>query len=79
MSLLDELKNATVKKGPACQAGTKLTALPKKDKDDLLKAFREESVPATIIQRVLLDKKQIELKLDSLRRHLKGECSCESF
>ncbi len=76
MGLLEDMRNARVMKGPACLTGLEFSKLSKVEVDDVRKAYFEEAIPMTIIHSVLKNEKKLDIKLEGLRRHIKGDCRC---
>lgn len=76
MSLLDEIRNERVKKGPACTVSSTLLRLDKPDAADLIAAMNDIGIEATVISRVMAAR-GIRLPVDAIRRHRRGVCFCE--
>lgn len=78
MGMKDELEaeQAKFKKGPDCAFVAIYKDLHKPDADDLRDAMLRPEIAATTIVRVL-GRHGIKLQSSTVRRHRKGECSCE--
>lgn len=79
MGLLEDMRSIRIVKGPACLTGVQFSKLSKVEVDDIRKAYFEEAIPMSIVYSVLKNKKKLDIKLQGLRRHLKGECRCGTF
>lgn len=77
MSLLDEIRNERIKKGPSCTVGVLLLKLEKADAADLQAALDDAGVSATIITKVLAARGE-RLTAEAIRRHRRKLCFCDA-
>lgn len=72
MSLLDEARAAEHRPGGSCGVAR---YLPDPDLEEALQAVRDKTLQSAALERAL-SKRGNPLKADTLRRHVRGECSC---
>ncbi|HEY7821576.1 MAG TPA: hypothetical protein VIG24_02020 [Acidimicrobiia bacterium] len=78
MSLRDQIAaETTLKKGPPCMVAVLLSELTGDDRQAVVDALGDPKVPATAIDRALL-KEGHRVGANSLQRHRRRECACES-
>jgi hypothetical protein len=76
MSLLNEIRQAQPARiGRPCSVGLALAAMTDNDAADLREALADDSITASIICGVLLNR-GIDISSDVMRRHRRGGCRC---
>lgn len=71
MSLLDEAREASKVRYPLCA----VAALDDDLRDELEQALEDAGITAAGLERAL-DRRGIQIKATTLRRHARGDCSC---
>ena len=74
MSLLDEARAAEHRPGGLCSVAR---FLPDADLEEALEAVRDRKLQGSALERALT-KRGNPLKADTIRRHVRGECSCDA-
>lgn len=75
MGLFDEMKNEKARPNATCTVKKVLNAMTKKERDELQAALDDMTIQAVAISRVL-ERRGVELKADTIRRHRKRDCRC---
>lgn len=77
MSLLAEIR-ATRKQHPLCLVAVVLPTLSDEDATDLREAIADPTVYGTTISNTLAKLRNVDLPSDSIQRHRRGACRCDS-
>lgn len=77
MGLLDEIKDAGMKKGPTCGVAALLSGMTAEDSADLRVALADQTVYATTLSRVLTARGH-RIAEGAINRHRNRLCACET-
>ena len=77
MSLLEDIREESAAKGPPCGLQPLMDSLSTADRTDLETALADQSIYGSTIAKVLRAR-GYSLADATLRRHRKGDCSCQT-
>ena len=78
MTLLDDLAQERIAKGPRCAVGGWLSTLSPEDRTEVEDALRSDYA-STVIHRLLTKRWAVIFRFESLQRHRGGRCACRSL
>lgn len=77
MSLLDEARAAQRHHGPQCTIALLRSGERGKEIDELLAAVKEGLIYSSTAERIL-KQNNLPVNAEPIRRHIRGECSCDA-
>lgn len=77
MTLLEDLAQERIAKGPRCAVGGWLDTLSPEDRAEVEAALHSEYA-STLIHKLLVKRWAVIFRFESLQRHRRGGCSCPS-